>query len=584
MLKKLTYGLMAAAAMSMGLTSCSSDDPGLLPDADGNVSFTVEMPASMATRAAYGDGLTATNLTAYVYLHGEKNVLDTKTNTFTGLKSQVTFNLAAGRDYDFVFVATAPNGTAVTYSTTDQQIKVNYAAGVATNDENLDCFYQTVQNRHVTTAFAETVKLYRPYAQVNIGTLATDLAAAENAQDPGTYIADLKTSLTTTAYSTLNVMDGTVQDQAAVTFTPGAKPATAQDFPYQPTKYSYLSMDYLMVPATETLVNCTFKVYSGATEVNSVPMDNIPVQRNYRTNIYGSLLTSNATWNVEIMPDFLTPDKTPKTVIDASSYLNDGVAPEDLLDYALTEGNKSQYPDVEIVLPPVPTGTQINFHNGKINGKNVTIKGTDNAPADTQIKTVGIAAEGSQNLIYINGSLNFENVTVNFNPVGDYQGFVCRSNETNYTNCNIIGTFNLYCGKCHMTNVTISDPNVTADNGQELFWTWGAGEVIMDNCTLNCNRKYAINVYGGYPTKLTMNNCTFNRTDLAKATRYEAAVRVNPWSVNDPANPDIVEMNNCTKNGFDKWCQWKMNDAGTDYLPGYAEFYLNGAKQTLPWP
>lgn len=58
-MKKLSY-LATAAVLSLGTVSCSTEDD-LAISPGGNVNFSIELPAEMATRA-YSDGSTASTL------------------------------------------------------------------------------------------------------------------------------------------------------------------------------------------------------------------------------------------------------------------------------------------------------------------------------------------------------------------------------------------------------------------------------------------------------------------------------------------------------------------------------------------
>ena len=56
------------------------------------------------------------------------------------------------------------------------------------------------------------------------------------------------------------------------------------------------------------LVNCSFEVVdANGQPVNTLTLSNLPVQRNYRTNIYGALLTSQVDYTIEIKPGFNEP-------------------------------------------------------------------------------------------------------------------------------------------------------------------------------------------------------------------------------------------------------------------------------------
>ena len=65
-------------------------------------------------------------------------------------------------------------------------------------------------------------------------------------------------------------------------------------------------MNYLLVAADKTNVDIEFSYNNGGNYVYEFP--NVPVQRNYRTNIYGSILTSDVEVNVVIEPAFNEPD------------------------------------------------------------------------------------------------------------------------------------------------------------------------------------------------------------------------------------------------------------------------------------
>ena len=104
------------------------------------------------------------------------------------------------------------------------------------------------------------------------------------------------------AFATLNLATGEVSDEADRTFTMKAIPTASDgEFPVA-GGYKYLSMDYLLVGADKATVDVAFN-YGGP---QNRTFTNVPVQRNYRTNIYGSLLTNTTDFNVVIEPAFAT--------------------------------------------------------------------------------------------------------------------------------------------------------------------------------------------------------------------------------------------------------------------------------------
>ena len=90
----------------------------------------------------------------------------------------------------------------------------------------------------------------------------------------------------------------------AVPFGDGALP-TGEAF--HKTGYDYLAMNYLLMSTDKQLVDLEFTVKAADGSTRTIPVTAVPVQRNYRTNIYGSLLTNSVNINVEIVPDFNEP-------------------------------------------------------------------------------------------------------------------------------------------------------------------------------------------------------------------------------------------------------------------------------------
>ena len=97
-------------------------------------------------------------------------------------------------------------------------------------------------------------------------------------------------------------------------------PPDYESFPKE--GYKYLSMDYLLVgPKQKTNVNVQWQISDGAGTAIERTFANVPVQGNYRTNIYGSLLTSTSDFNVEIDPAFEEPDYATHTAAQFRSAM-----------------------------------------------------------------------------------------------------------------------------------------------------------------------------------------------------------------------------------------------------------------------
>lgn len=297
-MKKNFY--LSAAACALLLSSCTADCS-VAPVSDENaVTFTVAVDSREATRA-YSDGTSITDVKCYVY--DTNNGLEAapvleESVTMNGLQGSVKLGLASGRTYDMVFLATSGAGSHITYDKAKRTLSVDYAS-VENGFEGLDAFYGTTSVT-VSGPMNEAVRLVRPFARLNIGTDDLDSYAAVASED-GT----VTTSLTVTGvYTTLNLADGTLGESATVTFA-AAAPAAGETFPVD--GYSYLAMGYLLVPADECVLADVVMTVNGTDERT---FDNVPLMRNRRTNVYGSLLVAEATMNVEIMEEFDEPDNS----------------------------------------------------------------------------------------------------------------------------------------------------------------------------------------------------------------------------------------------------------------------------------
>ena len=299
-----SFKYLAAAALTLLAVGCNKEQVTEVPDGQMvDVTFTAALPGEMATKAI-GDGQTAKNLYVSVYENDADKThlrdLD-KTATFTDLKTQVTFSLVKGKTYNFVFWAQAEGAP---YDVTDlKNIKVkDYTTGA--NDEKRDAFYATRKELRVNGALTETIKLYRPFAQVNFAT--ADYADAKKAG----FNPAVSSFTASEAATTFDTFAEEGKDKVEVALTETEIPADVLKTLDGKT-YTRLAMNYLIPVGKQGEshnidVAATFKANNGEAVTVSAP--NAPVQNNYRTNILGNLLTSQVIFNVEIVPIFNEPD------------------------------------------------------------------------------------------------------------------------------------------------------------------------------------------------------------------------------------------------------------------------------------
>ena len=306
-----TFKYLAAAALTFLAVGCNKEQVTEVPDGQMvDVTFTAALPGEMATKAL-GDGQTAKNLYVSVYENDTEKThlvdLD-KTAKFTDLKTQVKFSLVKGKTYNFVFWAQAEGATC--YDIDDlKNIKISYEGAVA-NDETRDAFYATRKELKVNGALTETIKLYRPFAQVNFGTADLfDAAAAGFIPAQSAFTATDVANV----FDTFNA-EGKVEGPATdkVTFAKAEIPGGGELLVTKDgAQYLWMTMNYIIPVGKQGekhISNVTAEFIPEKGDAITASSPQTPVQNNYRTNILGNLLTSQVIFNVEIVPIFNEPD------------------------------------------------------------------------------------------------------------------------------------------------------------------------------------------------------------------------------------------------------------------------------------
>ncbi len=429
-MKKILFVMMAVAVIA---TSCAKELQDVTTG-DVNVTFAVGTP-EIATRA-YSDGTTATELQYAVY-NANGDLLDDLTGTQgINISTTVELKLTTGNTYTVAFWADS-QAAPYTVDFANKSVSVDYT-DVKSNNENLDAFYAWYTFT-VTGAQTETVELKRPFAQLNIGT--ADYAASTSAG----YTPTASTVTVKNVYSTLNFATGTVTDETAVTFEENAI-SKAETFPV--TGYDYLAMNYLLVAADKALVEVEF-TYTDGSNAKTRTVGSVPVQRNYRTNIYGNLLTSDVDINVEIKPDY----NEPAHELDAlqKAALNGG-------EYTLTENVVlTSTLEVRSNLTLNLNGKTISGNYHKNDGAIIKNYGTMTITGGTIASTGNNGGSAVQN----NGKMTINDVTLNGAPNAD-------GSWPSYT-VNNIG------------ELTITDSEITSYHGAVA--SYGNGAIVYLNNT-----------------------------------------------------------------------------------------------------
>lgn len=293
----------AAAAMSVLAIACAKEQVGPGEGAMVEATFSVDVPGVIGTKA--GEGTKATKLYYQVF--------DAEGTPVTGLPMQikdinvsttVNFQLIKDQTYNFVFWAqTAEAGY---YTVTDlRTITANYE-GKNSNDENFDAFFAVEKALTINGPITKTVTLKRPFAQINVAT--TDVLKA------GETIVNVNFTGATSAVTVKDVptvfsplTDELSSPVNALQFASAAIPEGNFAVTGSTETYKYLAVNYVFAPVDGTVYDVEAALNVAGKDV-TVKVPSAPAKRNYRTNIYGNLLTTTADFNVEIDPGFETPD------------------------------------------------------------------------------------------------------------------------------------------------------------------------------------------------------------------------------------------------------------------------------------
>ena len=312
-MKKFLYPVLALGAV-VAMTSCSSEEP-LGPNDrpnDGKVTFNINLEG--AQTRAFGETVNCNQITYTVFDMDGKVVLSDQTETaFTGgaTTATVELQLVANQKYKVIFYANNSGSTfssynegVVTVSYDNKKVNSNIDDAFINKKTYTPAGGTAVENQVFTAdGNAKTVYLTRPFAQVNIGTNDLTNTAVQNIIDNVSTEFTVSNGLFT-QYSALaeeNVVS--VPYSGTYTATTG-KPEINTDFPVD--GYSNLLSVYLLVPEAKDVINAEYAINLNGSKgsINTLNLSGMPVQMNYRTNVYGSLLTTQNKFDVTIEPAF----------------------------------------------------------------------------------------------------------------------------------------------------------------------------------------------------------------------------------------------------------------------------------------
>ena len=401
----LSFFVLASVLLA---SSCS-----LKEDFKGNdsefatISLTLGGPESSATRAI-GDGLSV-DLLHYAVYDSNNELIPAlgKVVEVNKFPTQVDITLAKGQTYKIAFWAQNQSTRAYTINNGDvRHVAINYA-GYNNNDESRDAFFKTIEHT-VTGDIALDVVLERPFAQINLGVTAEDWAAAETA---GISVEKSMVKISNAA-SALDLFNGQVGAGTEVVYGFAEIPALSGEIlTVEEVAYKYLSMNYILVNSQDVtapaqglygegkeLVNAEFTLKMADTQDQDVvvKVDNLPVQRNWRTNVIGRMLTGDISFTISLDPIFDGEENYPDSL------------EEELYFAALNGGEVALTSDIVLTYPMNVNGDMVlNMGNHTLIGSILVAEGAnlvvnEGTIVNTNATVSGIESHGDLTLNKVN--------------------------------------------------------------------------------------------------------------------------------------------------------------------------------------
>ena len=513
------------------------------------VTFSIEVPAAIQTKAI-ADGSNVDQLVYEVWLtetlgdlnNGQLLYHSTVDNAFTDGKATLPLDLVNNQNFTVLFWA--QNAAAAAYDA-DDLTAVTYAqTSYLSNNDDLAAFYAVAyvaDTKHVKkdgTATSGEVKLTRPFAQLNLGTL--------NVVKDFTVKLVSSTVTVDKAPTKFNVATNETSEEKSFTFADANVPAG--ELEVNGTKYQYVAMNYLFAGSNLT-VDYTIKaelIPDGATTgtVSEITnqVKNVPVDENHRTNIIGNLLTSKTDYEIVIDAEFADEDLDGGKygIIDGKKYIKVETSEEFNAAFADNTVDIIILSE-DIVLSQVITRSSTDPVLTISSGKTLLIDLNGKKLSSTSSQT-----GKNYNMFDVRGTLTVKNGTLEYEHLGENMQW---NNSTNLFNVTAGGVLNL--------------EGVTARNlgGSDMGFVahlnnWGEVTLNVENCVLESNY-VAVRVFNSGPD---MNNVTIKNSTLkggnyafwvhnytaddfggseSKAEAQKALLNLNIYDQGNTFSPDV---------------------------------------------
>ena len=290
----------AAAAMSVLAIACAKEQVGPADGETVEMTFNVDVPETTITTKGLSDAAQVDELRFQLFIKDGDNykMVQDQTVSVADKRAVVKASLVKQQSYYAAFWAQT-SGTGF-YETTDlRAVKMN-TANVKANEPKMDAFWAKEDSFRATDARTKFIKMKRALAQVNIGTVVPTGEDALSISQSQIVMKGVPTTLNVLLGNTSNSHSG----EEDITFQDNA-PIIGEGLTVGEATYDYVATAYVFAPIqNKMLTDISTKVTFSNSKYTKITTPNVPIQRNYRTNIVGNLFNVDATWDVKVDEGF----------------------------------------------------------------------------------------------------------------------------------------------------------------------------------------------------------------------------------------------------------------------------------------
>ena len=201
------------------------------------------------------------------------------------------FNILLNENPDYVFLFWADNAEG-NYYDTDSLTRVRFNQGYCGNNDARDAFCRSMTSAQMKEIGDGWILLTRPFGQVNVIADDIDDLFARSSSESGSFLPNtVKVSFS--APTEYDVSTGKI--------------SAVREFSYSAPVYSMVTdadestlvMDYILASEEKSVFDMKVSLLD---PIESIDLDlaNLPLQRNWRTNVRGALLTGEVKASVKI--------------------------------------------------------------------------------------------------------------------------------------------------------------------------------------------------------------------------------------------------------------------------------------------